>query len=68
MLVDNPRLNEITGTILAAAIEVHRVLGAGLLESVYVVCLRYALTARGLRFTIEQALPIIYKTMHLTGS
>ena len=35
MLVDDARLNDLTGTILAGAIEVHRILGPGLLESTY---------------------------------
>ena len=39
MLVGHTRLNDVTGAILAAAIEVHRVLGPGLLESSYHVCL-----------------------------
>jgi len=41
MLLDDAALNNLTGIILAAAIEVHRVLGPGLLESIYVESLEY---------------------------
>jgi len=40
--------NELTEAIIGAAIEVHRVLGPGLLESVYEACLVYELEERGL--------------------
>lgn len=49
MLLNDERLNQITGRILAAAIEVHRVLGPGLLESIYASCFRYELTEAGFR-------------------
>ncbi len=41
-------INEITDIIIGAAIEVHRELGPGLLESVYELCLAYELKERGL--------------------
>jgi GxxExxY protein len=65
MLLDDSRLNDLTGTILGAAIEVHRILGPGLFETVYQACLEFELRARGLRFTVEQPLPINYKTLQL---
>ncbi len=40
-------VNVITGTIIGAAIQVHRFLGPGLLESAYQACLAYELTKRG---------------------
>ena len=43
MLLDDDALNELTGNILAAAIEVHRELGPGLLESIYIECLEHEL-------------------------
>jgi GxxExxY protein len=50
------------GTILInAAIEVHRQLGPGLLESVYETVLAYELTARGLRVERQLPIPIVYK-------
>jgi GxxExxY protein len=54
--------NEITGTIVDAAIEVHRVLGGpGLLESVYEEALVEELTLRGLSVDRQQPVPIHYK-------
>lgn len=54
-------INEITDSIIGAAIEVHRVLGPGLLESAYESCLCRELQLRGLRFDRQQALPLNYK-------
>jgi GxxExxY protein len=65
MLVDDARLNDLTGTILAGAIEVHRILGPGLLESTYLACLKFELAARGLRFAVQQPIPILYKNIRL---
>ena len=67
MLVGHTRLNDVTGAILGAAIEVHRVLGPGLLESIYSRCLQYELTARGLRFMTQTPLPVVYKSARLEG-
>jgi len=52
--------NEITGTIVSAAIKVHTVLGPGLLESVYKACLHHELVKRGLSVTREQPVPVQY--------
>jgi GxxExxY protein len=68
MLLDDSRLNDLTGTILAAAIEVHRILGPGLFESVYQACLQFELEARSLRFVVEHSVPIVYKTLRLDGA
>jgi GxxExxY protein len=65
MPVDPSEFNDITGRILAAAIEVHRTLGPGLLESTYTPCLHFELTARHLRFSTQQSIPIVYKGMKL---
>jgi GxxExxY protein len=54
-------LNEITEAIIGAAIEVHRALGPGLLESCYAVCLSHELELRGISFEREQSLPVEYK-------
>ena len=51
----------ITGRIIACAIEVHRNLGPGLLESVYEAALCLELAAAGLRFASQQPVPIVYK-------
>ncbi|WP_254509445.1 GxxExxY protein [Anatilimnocola floriformis] len=58
-------INDITGDIIGAAIEVHRHLGPGLLESTYQACLCQELTIRNIPFEKQLALPVIYKGMHL---
>jgi len=55
----------VTGKIIGAAIEVHRHLGPGLLESAYEVCLAYELQLRNLKVERQQQLPIIYKGVKL---
>ena len=54
-------LNQITDQIIGAAIDVHRVLGPGLLESAYEACLAYELSHRGLNVERQKALPVHYK-------
>src|SRR5262245_6628553 len=67
MLIDAP-FNRVTGEIIGAAIEVHRVLGPGLLESAYLPCLQYELRLRKLRFATQRHLPIVYKDIVLDTS
>ena len=55
----------LTGEILGAAIEVHRHLGPGLLETAYTSCLAYELSKRGLRFEKEKDLPVNDKEVKL---
>lgn len=50
--------NEISEKIIGAAIEVHRILGPGLLESVYEEALCHELHLRGLEFVRQQSVPI----------
>ena len=50
---------------MGAAIEVHRALGPGLLESAYVQCLSYELRLRNLSFRLEVPLPVRYKGLRL---
>ena len=57
------KVNEATEHIIAAAIEVHRALGPGLLESAYEACLVYELTQRGLYFQRQAALPVVYSSL-----
>ena len=59
--------NELTHTIIGAAIEVHRQLGPGLLESAYEECLARELTVRGLGYQRQKAVPIVYKEVKLEG-
>ena len=51
----------ITAPLIGAAIEVHRSLGPGLLESVYEKCLCYELQNQGVTFVRQAAIPILYK-------
>lgn len=57
--------NEITETIVGAAINVHRALGPGLLESAYEACLAFELSQLGLKVEQQKPLPVIYKSVHL---
>ena len=54
-------LNGISGSIIGAAIEVHKWLGPGLLEGAYEACLEYELSARGHSIARRKPLPIVYK-------
>lgn len=57
--------NEISKIIIGCAIEVHKTLGPGLLESAYQECLCYELKKKGLKIQKEKALPVIYKDIKL---
>ena len=59
------RLNELSGKVIGACIEIHRELGPGLLESAYEECLAYELSKAGLRFERQRALPVCYKEVRL---
>ena len=61
MLAPLGPINQITSRIIAAAIEVHRTLGPGLLESVYHTCLLYELRLAGLQVESEKKIPVVYK-------
>ena len=56
---------QITGEIIGAAIEVHKALGPGLLESAYEACLAFELVQRGLRVEQQKPLPIVYRGVTL---
>lgn len=57
--------NELATIVIGAAIEVHKQLGPGLLESAYEHCLAYELKAKGLKVTQQERLPIAYKEVKL---
>ncbi|MCH8840945.1 MAG: GxxExxY protein [Planctomycetes bacterium] len=57
--------NDISGRVIGCAIEVHRQLGPGLLESVYEEALCYELTQSGLSYKRQQQVPISYKSLSL---
>ncbi len=56
---------QLTGEIIGAAIEVHRVLGPGLLESAYEECLAWELNRKGLRVTRQACIPVRYKELKI---
>jgi len=56
------KLNNISSEIIGCAIEVHKELGPGLLESVYEVCLAKEFVARGIYFERQLFLPVKYKS------
>lgn len=58
-------LNEITGIIIGCAIEVHKSVGPGLLESAYEECLAYELSKKGLIMKRQQPAPVVYKEIKL---
>jgi GxxExxY protein len=58
-------LEDLTEQIIGAAIEVHRHLGPGLLESAYEECLCYELSNKGISFTRQVATPVEYKAVKL---
>jgi len=51
----------VSNKVIGCAIEVHRELGPGLLESTYQACLAHELSRAGLRFTLEHPIPVAYK-------
>ena len=57
--------NEIATIVIGCAIEVHRHLGPGLLESAYQECLLYELKSKGLKVESEVPMPIIYKELSI---
>ena len=58
-------LNDLTGAIIGAAIEVHRNLGPGLLESAYESCLMWELRQKNLKVEPQVPVPIRYKGLQL---
>ena len=58
-------INEITGKVIGLAIEVHRNLGPGLLESAYKECLFYELKNNNIVVEVEKPLPLVYKEIKL---
>lgn len=57
--------NELSRLIIGAAIEVHRGLGPGLLESSYLECLSHELTLRGVTYERQKPMPVVYKEVKL---
>jgi len=58
-------INELSSKIIGAAIEVHKALGPGLLESAYEECLCYELGLRGVSYERQKPLAVVYKGKEL---
>ena len=57
--------SKLTGKIIGCAIEVHKILGPGLLESAYEECLAFELSKAGLSVKRQKPVPVVYKTIKL---
>ncbi len=57
--------NELTHAVIGAAIEVHRTLGPGLLESAYDKCMAHELAVREIRYERQKPIPVVYKDVKL---
>src|SRR6266567_241228 len=64
-MTEREKLNKTTEAIIGAAIQVHRALGPGLLESAYVACLAYELKKRGLVVEEQRPVPLVYEEVKL---
>ncbi len=64
-MIERQRLNRITQNIIGAAMQVHRALGPGLLESAYEACLAFELAKRGLNIEQQKPLPLVYEQVKL---
>src|SRR4051794_8619718 len=60
-IAETNRINALTDSVIGAAIEVHRALGPGLLESTYEMCLCHELTLRNVAFVRQLPIPVVYK-------
>lgn len=58
-------INELTSKIIGCAIDVHKILGPGLLESAYEECLCYELAENKILFERQKPIPVNYKTIKL---
>ncbi|MFP4027127.1 MAG: GxxExxY protein [Candidatus Brocadiia bacterium] len=59
------KFDDLSNRVIGAAIEVHRELGPGLLESTYEQCLAHELKLNGIGFQLQHALPVQYKDVRL---
>ncbi len=64
-IITKKLLDDITYEVVGSAIEVHKIMGSGLLESVYRQCMIEEMTLRRINFTTELKIPAIYKTKEL---
>ncbi len=57
--------SELSNKVIGCAIEVHRELGPGLLESTYEQCLAHEFSLNGIEFKVQHPLPVVYKNIRL---
>jgi len=62
---ENSELNKLSHKVIGCAIEVHKALGPGLLESAYQACLEYELRENGLYVEKERSFPVVYKEVEI---
>ena len=62
---EGSRVDRISGTVIGCAIEVHRVLGPGLLESAYEICLAQELGLRGHEVERQRQMPVVYRGIQI---
>jgi GxxExxY protein len=62
---DTKNFDELSGRVIGCALDVHRTLGPGLLESTYEQCLAHELSCAKLLFRLQAPLPIAYKRVHV---
>ena len=62
---DTKQFDELSNKVIKCAIEVHKILGPGLLENTYKQCLAHELKLNNIKFEVEKELPIIYKKIKL---
>ena len=64
-MLERDQLDQVTRQIIGAAIEVHKAIGPGLLESAYQACLAFEVRQRGLKVEEQVPLPVLYKEVKL---
>jgi GxxExxY protein len=64
-MTEREKLDGITDSIIGDAIEVHRALGPGLLESAYEACLAFELVGHGLKIERQKPRPVVYRDVKL---
>lgn len=64
-MITQKYLDELTYEVIGSAIEVHKIMGRGLLENIYHQCLKEELANRKINFSSEMKIPVIYKTKEL---
>lgn len=63
--MDMSKVDELSNRVIGAAIEVHKALGPGLLESVYQKCLAFELSRQNIKYTLEHPIPVRYKEIEI---